>query len=76
MDDAISTGNDALLGWTSSQGYEVGDEPIFEASGDLSLVYKEIRLADGTGTVPVQLMWSNTVHGPEGPVDTPEVAAT
>jgi len=76
VDDAISSGNDALLGWTSSQGYEVGDEPIFEASGDLSLVYKEIRLADGTGTVPVQLMWSNTVHGPEGPVDAPEAAAT
>jgi len=75
VDDAISTGNDALLGWTSSQGYEVGDEPVFEASGDLSLVFKEVPLADGTGTVPVQLMWSNTVHGPEGPVDTPEVPA-
>jgi hypothetical protein len=76
VDDAISTGNDALLGWTSSQGYEVGDEPVFEASGDLSLVFKEVQLADGSGTVPVQLLWSNTVHGPEGPVDTPEVPAT
>ena len=76
VDDAISSGNDALLGWTSSQGYEVGDEPIFEASGDLSLVFTEVQLADGTGTVPVQLMWSNTVHGPEGPVDSPEVPAT
>ena len=75
VDDAISTGNDALLGWTSSQGYEVGDEPVFEASADLSLVFQEVPLADGTGTVPVQLMWSNTVHGPEGPVDTPEVPA-
>jgi hypothetical protein len=76
VDDAISTGNDALLGWTSSQGYEVGDEPVFEASGDLTLVFQEVQLADGSGTVPVQLMWSNTVHGPEGPVDTPEVPAT
>lgn len=76
VDDAISTGNDALLGWTSPQGYEVGDEPIFEASVDLSLVFKEVQLADGSGTVPVQLMWSNTVHGPEGPVDAPEGAAT
>jgi len=75
VDDAIRTGNDSLLGWTSSQGYEVGDEPVFEASGDLSLVFKEVQLADGAGTVPVQLMWSNTVHGPEGPVDTPEVPA-
>jgi hypothetical protein len=76
VDDAISTGNDALLGWTSSQGYEVGDEPIFEASSDLSKVFKEVQLADGTGTAPVQLMWSNTVHGPEGPVDAPEGPAT
>lgn len=76
VDDAISTGNDAVLGWTSPQGYEVGDEPVFEASGDLSSVFKEVELADRSGTVPVQLMWSNTVHGPEGPVDAPEGAAT
>lgn len=72
VDDAIRTGNDGLLGWTSSQGYEVGDEPVFEASTDPSLVFKEVELADGSGAVPVQLMWSNTVHGPEGPVNAPE----
>ena len=75
VDDAISTGNDGLLGWTSSQGYEVGDEPVFEASGDLSLVFQEIELSDGSGTAPVQLMWSNAVHGPEGPVSAPEGGA-
>lgn len=72
VDQAISTGNDSLLGWTSSQGYEVGDEPVFEASGDLALVFEEVPLAGGAGTVPVQLMWSNTAHGPEGPVAAPE----
>jgi hypothetical protein len=72
VDAAVSTGDDSLLGWTSSQGYEVGDEPIFEASGDLALVFQEVPLANGSGTVPVQLMWSNTVHGPEGPVASPE----
>ena len=76
VDDAINTGNDAVLGWTSPQGYEVGDEPVFEASGDLSLVFQEVELANGSGSVPVQLMWSNAVHGPEGPVDSPEGAAT
>jgi len=76
VDDAISSGNDAELGWTSQQGYEVGDEPVFEAGADLSLVFQEVELADGSGTVPVQLMWSNTVHGPEGPVDAPEGAST
>lgn len=76
VDKSISTGSDSYLGWTSSQGYEVGDEPVFEASGELSLVFEEVPLADGSGTVPVQLMWSNTVHGPEGPVSAPEGASS
>jgi hypothetical protein len=72
VDDAIAAGNDPsaqnLLGWTSPQGAEIGDEPVFEAGADLGLVFKEIRLAGGSGTtVPVQLMWSNRVHGPEEP---------
>ena len=71
VDDAIAAGNDPnaqhFLGWTSPQGAEIGDEPVFEASGDLGLVFKEIKLAAGGGTVPVQLMWSNRVHGPEQP---------
>jgi hypothetical protein len=32
---------------------------------------KEVPLADGSGTVPTQLMWSNAVAGPEGPIATP-----
>ena len=71
VDDAIAAGNDPdaqrLLGWTSAQGAEIGDEPVFEASNDLGLVFKEIELADRSRTVPVQLMWSNRVHGPEQP---------
>jgi hypothetical protein len=27
----------------------------------------EVPLADGSGTVPVQLMWSNEAHGPTNP---------
>jgi hypothetical protein len=41
-------------------------------AGDrLDLVMVEVPLADGSGPVPIQLMWSNAVHGPEGPVNTP-----
>lgn len=72
IEDAIRAGNDPsadnLLGWTSRQGYEVGDEPVFEASGDLSLVFQEVAVGGGISTAPIQLMWSNRVHGPEGPV--------
>ena len=72
VEDAIRAGNDPsadnLLGWTSAQGYEVGDEPVFEAGGDLSLVFQEVPVGDGSSTAPIQLMWSNRVHGPEGPV--------
>ena len=35
---------------------------------DIHAVMKEVALADGSGTAPVQLMWSNAVGGPEGPV--------
>jgi hypothetical protein len=27
-------------------------------------VFKEVALTDGSGTVPIQLMWSNAVGGP------------
>jgi hypothetical protein len=55
------------LGWMSLRDGEIGDIPMEEAGSDLSLVMKEVPLADGSGTVPIQLMWSNRVHGPEGP---------
>jgi hypothetical protein len=75
VEDAIRKGSapdaDRLLGWYSPSGGEIGDIPIAESSGDLSNVMKEVPLADGSGTVPVQLMWSNAVGGPEGPITTP-----
>lgn len=66
VDDAIAQNSNRPLGWTSSQGEEIGDYPIFEAN-PLSLVFQEIRLSNGNGTAPVQFMYSNRVHGPEGP---------
>ncbi len=52
-------------------GGEIGDIPMAEAGGDISRVMKEVPLSDGSGTVPIQLMWSNAVGGPEGPTPTP-----
>jgi hypothetical protein len=61
-------------GWISNpiadfgnQQVEIGDTPVFEAGNNLSLVFKEVPLTNGNGTVPIQLMYSNAVHGPEGP---------
>ncbi len=70
--DAIRLGDDPaaqrLLGWISDQGEEVGDFPVFEAGPDLSSVMREVPLVSGTGTVPVQIMYSNAHHGPAGPL--------
>jgi hypothetical protein len=70
VEDAIKTNDQRFLGWTSERGEECGDFPVDEAR-PLSKVFKEITLASGTGTVPVQLQYSNAVHGPEGPIATP-----
>jgi hypothetical protein len=65
VEDVNATGNDKLLGWYSPAGQgEIGDLPINACNGDLSLVFKEVPLADGSGTVPIQLMWSNAADGP------------
>jgi hypothetical protein len=65
VEEASDTNNDALLGWYSRTGEgEIGDLPINACHNELSLVFKEVPLADGTGTVPIQLMWSNEAHGP------------
>jgi hypothetical protein len=75
VEDAIRAGNDpnaqAFLGWVSDQGEECGDFPVSEAGGDLKKVFQEVELTDKTGKVPVQFMYSDAVHGPEGPVANP-----
>lgn len=69
VEDAIRTGQVGFTGWTSARGEEIGDAPIRTASG-LNLVFKEVPLADGS-EVPVQFMYSNAVHGPEGQISQP-----
>lgn len=64
VEDAARTGRTSYLGWYSPRGGEIGDIPIAESGGDLSSVMREVPLADGSGTVPVQLMWSNRDSAP------------
>ncbi|WP_179885394.1 hypothetical protein [Bacillus cereus] len=73
VEEANMTGDTSLLGWVSNEHEECGDFPVFEVNGMLTKVFKEVPLADGSGTVPVQLQYSNAVHGPEGPISTPHV---
>jgi hypothetical protein len=64
VEDVNRTGNAGALGWYSQTGQgEIGDLPINETS-DIHEVFIEAQLADGTGTVPIQLMWSNNDSGP------------
>jgi hypothetical protein len=73
VEDAERTGSDKFIGWTNDEnpGEEIGDTPMSLAGEHLSLVMKEVPLTHGGGKVPIQLMWSNAVHGPEGPVAHP-----
>jgi hypothetical protein len=64
VEDAARTGKSSYLGWYSPRGGEIGDIPISESGGDLSKVFREVPLARGRGTVPIQLMWSNRDSAP------------
>jgi hypothetical protein len=72
VEDAIRAGNSPhandFLGWYSLQGGEIGDIPLEEAGANLTSIIREVKLAAGSKTVPVQFMWSNAVAGPEGPI--------
>jgi len=73
VSDAIQNNSNDFLGWTSRRGHEVGDQPIFKAgqAGNLKLVFKEVSASNSRKKIPVQLMYSNAVHGAEGPVAEP-----
>ena len=74
VEDAINAGNSPnaikFLGWTSAQGEECGDFPVFEAN-PLTEVFKEVKLTAGNSTVPVQLQYSDADEGPGMPRSTP-----
>lgn len=62
--------SDRTLGWVSDSGLEIGDIPL-QADVPITSVVTEVRLADGRGTVPIQLPYSNYAQGPEGPISQP-----
>ena len=64
VEDAIRTGDSSRLGWYSARAGEIGDIPVTGTGTGLALVFAETELADGSGAVPVQLMWSNKDDGP------------
>ena len=66
----IESGENRFLGWMSAQGQEIGDQPIAVAKA-LSLVFKEVLASTGGKRLPVHLLYSNAVHGAEGPIDQP-----
>ena len=70
VNDAINENDNDLLGWMSRSGQECGDQPIFVASS-LNLIFKEVRATTGNKKIPVQFMYSNAVHGAEGPIAAP-----
>jgi hypothetical protein len=74
VEDAIRGGSDPnavkFLGWTSQQGEECGDFPVFEAK-PLTQVFQEISLTNGHGKAPIQLQYSDADHGPGEPRKTP-----
>jgi hypothetical protein len=69
VEDAIRTRDDLYLGWVSPQGEEIGDYPVTEAGmlGDVGYAFGFAPLSNGSGSVPIQLLYSNAVHGPEDP---------
>ena len=70
VNDAIVNNSNDFLGWNSRTGREVGDQPIFAAT-DLNQVFKEVKASTGSKRIPVQFMYSNAVHGAEGPIAKP-----
>jgi hypothetical protein len=75
--DAIASGNDdGVLGWMGAQG-EIGDQPIAMAGqlGHLQRVFQEVQSSTGGRRLPVQFLYSNAVHGGEGPIDQPDPPA-
>lgn len=75
INDAIAKNDDDFLGWTSRRGHEIGDQPIFVAQ-TLDLVFKEISAAGSRRRIPVQFLYSNAVHGAEGPIAKPHAKPT
>jgi Bacterial pre-peptidase C-terminal domain len=67
--DAIRQQDNRFIGFNSKRGQEIGDQPI--SANSLSKVFIEVLTNPGPIATPVQLMFSNRVHGAEGPDEKP-----
>lgn len=63
-----------FLGWTSESGDEIGDYAL-QAGDSLRDALVEIPLGSSNQSVPIQLMYSNAAHSPEGPIPSLHPAA-
>lgn len=69
VNDAIRLNDRRFIGFNSQFGHEIGDQPI--AANSLDKVFKEVLTLPGPRPTPVQFMFSNKVHGAEGPDEKP-----
>jgi pre-peptidase len=70
VNDAIRENDSRFIGYNSdNRGREIGDQPI--AANSLDRVFKEVLTMPGPRPTPVQFMYSNKVHGAEGPAEKP-----
>ncbi len=70
VSDAIRQNDRRFIGFNSNnRGREIGDQPI--AANSLDRVFKEVLTLPGPRPTPVQFMYSNAVHGAEGPDEKP-----
>jgi hypothetical protein len=70
--DAIRQNDRRFIGFNSNRGQEIGDQPI--SANSLDKVFKEVLTLPGPRPTPVQFMFSNAVHGAEGPDEKPPQA--
>lgn len=67
--DAIRQNDRRFIGYNSNKGQEIGDQPL--AANSLDRVFKEVLTLPGPKPMPVQFIYSNAVHGAEGPAEKP-----
>jgi hypothetical protein len=62
-------------GWGRKARSQISQLTQPAPAGNLSMVFQEILSSTGSGRVPVQFLFSNAVHGAEGPIDRPDPPA-
>jgi hypothetical protein len=65
------------VAWVNNErpSEEIGDIPMTLAGANLGKIMKEVPMSDGSGLAPIQLMWSDAVHAPEGQIGSPHPSA-